>query len=310
MVRKQASMRDHQITEGESAAATPFAPSRSAGLRDGADLAELPFIPSLPQWQHDAISRRVAQIATAVETQVLPKLVSTRRASGIGAKAPALTKERRNLMALLLADDMAGAEASLAALTARGIVAEAIYTGILTPVAREFGVWWEQDRCSFVDVTLGLGRLHQLMVMVSPDFQMTRAEPVAAKRIFLALAPGEQHSFGLTMVSEYFHRSGWDVRRADVSTAEQIAHSVRQERCRVVGLSIGAEDHLAELTRSIATIRRQSAGGDELAIMVGGPLFIQKPALANRVGADSTAATGAEAVQRAEALHALMSVMD
>jgi MerR family transcriptional regulator, light-induced transcriptional regulator len=309
MVRKQTSMREQQITDSRESVSAPFAPT-PGDLRNAPDLADLPLIPSLPQWQHDAISRRVAQIAAAVETQVLPKLVSTGRAHGITAKAPALLKDRRKLMALLLLDDMPAAEAVLAELSARGICAETIYTGILTPVAREFGVYWTEDRCSFVDVTLALGRLHQLMVMVSPDFQMTRAEPVAAKRIFLALAPGEQHSFGLTMVCEYFHRAGWDVRRPEASTAEEIANAVRVEKCRVVGLSIGAEDHLAELTRSITTIRRQSAGGDELAIMVGGPLFIQKPALANRVGADSTAATGAEAVQRAEALHALMSVMD
>ncbi|MBR0654472.1 cobalamin B12-binding domain-containing protein [Plastoroseomonas arctica] len=283
--------------------------ARSGAFLDQADSTELPFLPSLPQWQHDAISRRVAQIAAAVEQQVLPKLIAAPRMRP-SAKRPALAKERRRLMALLLVDDMVAAEAALGSLLADGIAAEAIYTALLTPLAREFGVMWEQDRCSFVDVTLGLGRLHQLMVQVSPDFQISRAEPVAAKRIFLTLAPGEQHSFGLTMVSEFFHRAGWDVRRPEASTADEIAQAVRDEKCRVVGLSIGAEDHLAELTRSIATIRRQTVRGDELAIMVGGPLFLQKPSLANRVGADSTAATGAEAVQRAEALYALMSVMD
>jgi len=53
------------------------------------------------------------------------------------------------------------------------------------------------------------------------------------------------------------------------------------------------------LTATICALRRASRNR-EIGVLVGGPLLIEKPELAEIVGADATAADGPQAVLRAE----------
>ncbi len=106
---------------------------------------------------------------------------------------------------------VAAARAHLDALRAGGMSAEAVITEVLSATARHLGVMWEQDRCTFVDVTLGLSRLQQLLRIYGPAFEAEPALQGSGRRLLLAVVPGEQHTFGLAIVEEFFRRAGWHV---------------------------------------------------------------------------------------------------
>jgi methanogenic corrinoid protein MtbC1 len=77
----------------------------------------------------------------------------------------------------------------------------------------------------------------------------------------------------------------------------------------ILGFSIGSDSLLGHLTKTIRRVRRTSCNR-ELGIMVGGPLFLLRPDLAVRVGADAAAADAQGAVRQANGLLAMRAMAD
>ena len=67
----------------------------------------------------------------------------------------------------------------------------------------------------------------------------------------------------------------------------------------MIGISIGSHTRLDAVARQIRAVRRASRNR-AIGVMVGGPLLIDHPEIASVVGADTTAADGAQAVAQAE----------
>lgn len=67
----------------------------------------------------------------------------------------------------------------------------------------------EDDLCDFTDVTLGLGRLHQVLQDVSSSSEPAAREAVG--RRILRCPARASSTFGLVMVGGMFRRAGWEV---------------------------------------------------------------------------------------------------
>jgi methanogenic corrinoid protein MtbC1 len=141
--------------------------------------------------------------------------------------------------------------------------------------------------------------LHQLLRELSPEFRGDEEEVRDNRRILLATCPGEQHTFGITLVAQFLRRAGWDVWNEFPATHAEIMEIFTHNSFSVVGLSVATDTKLEELTATIRAIRLASRNRG-IGILVGGPILLQRPELAAQVGADATAADGAEAVIRAE----------
>lgn len=219
-------------------------------------------------------------------------------------KSRAITKRSvSRLVGLSMSPDGLAVAAMVAALHESGATPEAIYTDLLTPAARRLGEMWEQDECTFADVTMGVLRLQNAQRALAPAFLGTTNIGKGAPRVLLMPVPGEQHTFGLTMVADFFTRAGWDAWTGVVATEKMALQMVRNERIDMVGLSFACDDRIDTAARLIAAFRRRAANPG-LVVMVGGPSFVADPSLAARVGADATAADGHQAVLRAnELLH-------
>ena len=59
------------------------------------------------------------------------------------------------------------------------------------------------------------------------------------RRVLLLPGPGEQHTFGLSMVAEFFRRSGWEVVGGTGPESLDPVRAVRDEWFDVVGISVG-----------------------------------------------------------------------
>ena len=57
------------------------------------------------------------------------------------------------------------------ALRAQGVSLESLYLDLLAGAARRLGEWWASDLCDFADVTVGVGRLQQILRELSPEFR-------------------------------------------------------------------------------------------------------------------------------------------
>ena len=255
--------------------------------------------------------RRVALLARTLETEVIPRLVLSRREANTPAyiDSPGTSMPQPEdvsvVAGLALQGDLSGALAYVSGLTARGMPLDRIYLYLLAPVARHLGEMWEQDRCDFTAVTIGLCCLQQVVLENSPAFQPRLGRGDVERRVLLAPVPGEQHSFGLVMVGEFFRRQGWEVSSGTGTTAKELSAVGRRQWCAAIGFSLACEDRLEILATTIRAVRRASRN-PQIGVLVGGRVFVDRPELAALVGADATAADGQQAALKAETLLALL----
>jgi MerR family transcriptional regulator, light-induced transcriptional regulator len=253
------------------------------------------------------VSERVACLARTLEREVIPRLAAAHRPGQHAeacndASAGALVAAQVEAFCACV---ISGSEHDIAAMVSgfrqQGLSVQAIFIELLAPTARHLGAMWEDDRCDFATVTVGLGRLQRLMRELSPAFGTEVDHPPSGRRVLLVRAPGEQHSFGLSMVAEFFRRTGWEVMAGGAGADTDPITAVRREWFDVVGFSVGSEARLDWLPSCIAAVRRASCHVG-LPVMVGGPVFALRPLLAKQVGADATTADGSEAPGLAERL--------
>ena len=252
------------------------------------------------------IARRRTLLARAIETEVIPRLLLNQRARvvtpAVAILSPALAVE---LAGLARGGDATAATDFVAGLHAGGVSAERLYLDLLAAAARHLGELWLADLCSFADVTIGLMRLQQTLRALSPAFQADGTRAARRRQALLLALPGEQHTFGLVMVAEFFRRAGWNVMSEPAADLGELAEMVRRNWFGLVGISVGSDLRLDTLARAVATVRRASCN-PAVGLLVGGPVFVGHGDLAVMVGADATAADGRQAVDQAEALLALL----
>jgi methanogenic corrinoid protein MtbC1 len=295
---------DHERTTDAEATGSDAASS----LRPTVDQASHAPTPPSPRRRR---RNGVAVLARTLETDIIPRLLLAHRKTVAAAyidSGPATQpglEDVSALTALAMKADLPGALSYLEGLRARGVRLDSIYLGLLSPVARRLGVMWEEDECDFTTVTIGLSCLHQVVREYSPAFTLRAARAVPDRRVLLAPAPGEQHSFGILVVEQFFRGAGWDVwSGAGVERAE-ILEAAQRVWFGVAGFSLACEDHLGALAMLIRDVRRASRNAG-VGILVGGPLFVERPELVALVGADATAADGRQATLQAETMLALL----
>lgn len=256
--------------------------------------------------------QRTALLARAIEHEIIPRLMLAHRTPAECAAPCGIDPQLvcaldvEHFTRLVLSRDEDVAHACVEAMRERGVPVESIYLDLLAPVARHLGELWDQDLCDFTDVTLGLGRLQQVLRELSPALGQSVDHPTNGRRVLLLPAPCEQHTLGLVMVGEFFRRAGWDVAGGPWEAGSDPALMVRREWYDVVGFSAATDIHLHELAECIASVR-QAALNPRLGIMVGGPVFALHPEYVAQVQADAAAVDARHAPLLAEQLVARRS---
>jgi methanogenic corrinoid protein MtbC1 len=258
----------------------------------------------------DGSNEQLMQLSRAIEGEIIPRLMmlfdegTAAEASDLDADAatPITPNDIAEFARLLLEQDAEVASQHVENMRSRGIPLPRIYLDLLAPAARHLGELWELDDCSFTEVTIGVTRMHQLLMKFSPCFSPRRAEDGdAGHSALLFCLPGEQHTFGLLMVGEFFRRNGWNVCSGTPANDRELHDLLAGNRFDLVGCSVSSDRHLDELSSRIRTIREHSLNTD-VKIMVGGRAFHDQPSLAQSLGADLVARHGDEAVRIAESV--------
>ncbi len=240
-------------------------------------------------------------IELTVELDVIPRLLQ-----GLGRR---VNRGSRQEVAASIVEQFARFVLTCDAVAATSFVervngkvgVENLLLNLLAPAARHLGDLWTEDLCDFTEVTVGLGRLQQLLRALSPSFLTAANPPPAARRVLLLAFAEEQHTFGLSMVADFFLRAGWNVRSDTASSPGMPARLVRSEWFEVIGFSVGSEARLDALATAIRQVRRASRN-PAIGILVGGAIFHDNPSLVSRIGADGTAVDGRSAVAQAQNL--------
>ena len=257
---------------------------------------------------------RMARLARTIEQEIIPRLMLAHRPAPANPAAadpgaPQLTQDDvRHFAKLMLHADEEPAFSALLGYRAKGVPIDGIYLNLLAPVARYLGDLWTDDLCSFTDVTIGLGRLQRVLRELSPGFGRAEEASPDIRSVLLLPSPSEQHTFGLMMVGEFFRWAGWSVSGGGWVAGVDAGALVAAERFDAVGFSLGAEIHLAALAEAIRQVKHRSCNPD-LVVLVGGPLFAERPDHVQAIGADGMTMDGREAPRLAEGLIARRSTL-
>ncbi|MCC5885161.1 MAG: cobalamin B12-binding domain-containing protein [Gammaproteobacteria bacterium] len=275
---------------------------------------------------HVLATEQLGMLAQAIESEIIPRLMMAYRAdmealspyegNALGglAEASAAAEPRSKkaavdredvleLTRLVLEAPAAAARDHCADLQQQGVPLVQILLNLLAPAARELGELWEADEVDFTSVTIALCSLQQLMReltrSVDPDWEDQAR--IGNRRVLLAPFPGEQHTFGVLMVSEFFQRAGWEVVGHGALTGQELLRIASGEWFAIIGVSIASDTVLADVTALIEKLREVSKNR-RVSVLVGGRPFTADPDLFRKVGADATAADAESALEVAEEL--------
>ena len=184
-----------------------------------------------------------------------------------------------------------------------GVAVESIYIDLLAPTARLLGEMWERDECDFVEVTMGLWRLQEVMREIGsryPSLRQKSGPPGRMSALFAPL-PGDDHSFGALMIDEVFARAGWNSEAIPLPQRRELLDSVSRRSFDIVGLTVTRDCQAGVLRNLIQALRKVSAN-PQLAIIIGGRFVDADPDVVAEVGADGTGADARTALRVAERL--------
>jgi methanogenic corrinoid protein MtbC1 len=263
---------------------------------------EVGFLPPMPV-AVDAPELRYAKLSRIVAEIVVPQLMAlhdkARGGSGPGTAALPGAAEIAELAKLVLNPQSDEATDFLLRLKNDGVSLDSLYADLLEPTARHLGALWNDDKIDFVDVTLGVSRL-QRIVLVFEGLDTVEAFD-AKRKVLLAVAPGEQHSYGSAIVQKFLRAAGWHVWTCTTPRLEEAADVAAQEWFGVIGFSLGSDIHHEALAAAIARVRQLSLNR-KVGIMVGGSAIARNPQWVETLGADGTAANGPATVILAKKL--------
>lgn len=209
--------------------------------------------------------------------------------------------EVQRFITVLLSQDETAAHAYAQELVASGVPTESLYEGLFAEAARTLGDMWDNDDCTFYDVTVGTGRIHRLVREFSHQFLAEQRYPGTTGRLLLSCAADEQHSLGVAMLAEFFIRDGWDVHIGPGLGSDGLLDKVRESEYNLLGFSVSVTSRISKLQQDIRRARQVSRNRD-IRVIVGGALITADPTLAERIGADGYATDARSAVKEARRL--------
>lgn len=220
-------------------------------------------------------------------------------------RVPAISSELVESFTGLICDGReADAEQMVEQLLASGASAETLMLELLAPAARLMGAHWCDDHRDFLEVTVGMARLQQLV----RQFRLPPNDhgPLLGHALLVPV-PGEQHTFGLRVVEEHLLRAGWKVSAYMKASEPEITRLVADEPFDFVGFSISSERLLPALRSAIRSLR-SSSRNQGVRIAVGGVLFDGRDIAPSDIDADAIVTDAQDAVNQASEWSGLAGV--
>ncbi|MFO6447768.1 B12-binding domain-containing protein [Erythrobacter sp. NE805] len=247
----------------------------------------------------------VDTVNTIIESQIIPRLLMAHNTSDTAARARrsrAISADEASRFAMLpLRLEAASLLEEVDAFMAKGASVETICLDLLAPAARKLGEMWDRDECDFLDVTMGLWRLQEVMREVAARSPMDLGEAQLPYSALFSPMPGDHHNFGTLMIEEVFARGGWRSEALVKPERRELLDRLARQPFDLLGLTLARDCPSAALGNLIRAVRNVSAN-PHIIVLVGGRMINENPDIASEVGADGTGADALAALELANGL--------
>lgn len=282
--------------------------SKASGMF-GAGTAVLRDVISAPL---ERVRRRAAanqdrpdSVNTIIESEIIPRLLMAHTAGQARTRPRPLRSispdEASRFAVLPLRLEAASLLEEVDAFIAKGASVETICLDLLAPAARKLGEMWDRDECDFLDVTMGLWRLQEVMREVAARSPVDYAGLALPYSALFSPMPGDHHNFGTLMIEEVFARGGWRSEALVKPERRELLDRVARQPFDLIGLTLARDCPSAALSNLIKAVRNVSAN-PHIIVLVGGRMINENPELALEVGADGTGADALAALELANTL--------
>ncbi len=259
-------------------------------------------------------SRAANELSVLIENLIIPKLVADSdeqleatdydlgRRAGETAKQLEFNKVDVQAFAEMCARD--DAKAILAFVDERinkGYSIDTIFVNLLAPSARRLGELWEDDHGDFVDVTMGLWRIQEVLRELTLRIPPDAGTGFGQRSALFSTMPKDQHSLGTLMIAECFYRAGWDTDILVEPTQSELISKFANRHYDLIGLTASCDHPKASFSTLVSAVRSVSTNS-ETRIMLGGRVINENPSWVEECGADGTAVDAPSAVLVAESL--------
>lgn len=253
----------------------------------------------------DGDSECRAAMRQVLEAQIMPRLLQVTRQDAEqttqdAAIGPSIADVEAFSQLCAVGDRMA-CHALIQRLRAEGLQPEHLLVELIAPAARHLGQRWDDDTLDFTSVTAGLVLMHELVHAFGYEVHDGPQESGAVRRVMLASAPGSQHVLGLSIVSEFFRKAGWQVVLEVSPSSAELCRAVSNEWFDLVGLSVALDSQLTELPGLVGRLRAASRN-PSVPVMLGGPVFLMRDVTAEQFGAQAVCLDARESIGIATAL--------
>lgn len=246
-------------------------------------------------------------VNTIIEGEIIPRLLmahsSGEKQAPIAGKTsrPIAPEDAERFALLPLRLEAASLLEEVNTFLADGASVETVCLDLLAPAARKLGEMWESDECDFLDVTMGLWRLQEVMREIAARAPNERAYLNAPRNALFSPMPGDNHNFGALMIEEVFARAGWQSEALVKPERRELLDRLSRQPFDLVGLTLTRDCPSAALANLIKAMRNVSANPN-IIIFIGGRMINQNNNLVKEVGADGTGADALAALEMAENL--------
>jgi methanogenic corrinoid protein MtbC1 len=245
------------------------------------------------------------ELADTIERVIIPKLLVHLGISGLPTRETLLAGHGigpeivESFTTLVMAGDNREAFRFVERLFEHSICFETVLLDLMVPAAHKMGDLWVCDQCNFVDVTLGMTRIQQIL----RQFRHRNRDTALHRKgnVLLLPVPGEQHTFGLRVMEELLIGDGFDVTCHLKAGLDDILQLVSQKPFDIVGLSLSNKKLVEPLNSLIALIRHHSMN-KLIHVIVGGSMFGNNTEIVATIDSEIVSGDAKELLERFNAL--------
>jgi methanogenic corrinoid protein MtbC1 len=250
--------------------------SDSGNDREGAAKAELETVRLDPG---ELPYHAVRSLADEVVVRLAGKMRSSQ-----GQALAQIEVDIHAFTAALLSDTPDDAHEMIRQERREGVPIETIYLHTLAGSAKLMGKMWEEDRLSFLSMTVAVGHIFSIMRGLRYEIPLAQRARVERHRALFISVPGETHTIGITMAADLLRNKGWDISLKTGRSHDDLVSAIQGEYHELIGISASQPTSIGPLTRLVVALRFVQPHAH---IVIGGQIVSHLPELNSLIAADA-----------------------
>lgn len=199
-----------------------------------------------------------------------------------------VVEPREQLIAGLITASLSGTKAAFAGLLTevkRARISLAALSDVYIPIAaRRMGQAWLDDELSWIDVTIGVGRMQSLLREIGTAWVADQAGDTGHGTVMLIVPDREQHTLGPMVATGQLRRYGVSVCLRIAPSFDELRSLMAARHFDGVMISVATKEKLESVTKTVQFLKAITSSPPP--IVVGGAVMSKVEDAASCTGAD------------------------